>query len=92
MWVKAGTGGVSLFDGINPKLDGTWWRIPANSPIPDGLRITKDRRNKITGLTHYSIEPALDLPASHFIQLLTDFAKHAEKTSSTTDEHEKNKV
>ena len=80
------------YNGINPKLDGTWWRIPANSKIPPGLKITKNDTNKITGLTHYSIEPVFDLPASQFIGLLTNFAKLAEKASSTTDEHEKNKV
>jgi hypothetical protein len=92
VWVKAGVGGVSLYNGINPRLDGTWWRIPANSPIPNGLRITKDRTDKITKLTHYSIEPVFDMPASHFIHLLTNFARHAEKAPLTTDEHGKNKV
>ncbi|MEW5755045.1 MAG: hypothetical protein AB1810_01965 [Pseudomonadota bacterium] len=88
-WVKAGTGGVSLFDGKNPRLDGIhWWRIPANSPIPKELKITKNHKDRVTGLTHYRIEPIFDLPLHHFIYLLTIFAKNAEKAFSASNEHE----
>ena len=94
LWVKAGTGGVSIFDGKNPKLRGThWWRIPANSPIPSELKITKDsRKDKITGLTHYRIEPIFDMPLNMFIDLLTKFAKNAEKSFSETEIPGKEKI
>lgn len=92
VWVKAGTGGVSLFDGINPRLDGVyWWRIPANSKIPIELKITKNHKDRITGLTHYRIEPIFDLPLDFFICLLTTFAKNAEKAFTTVDEPVKEK-
>ena len=80
IWVKAGTGGVSLFDGKNPRLDGLyWWRIPSGSPIPMELKITKNHKDRLTGLTHFRIEPIFDLPLDHFICLLTQFARNAEK-------------
>ena len=86
---RAGTGGVSLFDGKNPRLDGIhWWRIPANSTIPAELKITKNHKDRITGLTHYRIEPIFDMPMLHFIYLLTIFAKNAKKAFLTSQEHE----
>lgn len=70
VWVKAETGGVSLFDGKNPRLDGDhWWRIPANSPIPAELKLTKNHTDCLTGLTHYRIEPVSDLPLDLFVCL-----------------------
>ncbi|MBI3563074.1 MAG: hypothetical protein HY080_15295 [Gammaproteobacteria bacterium] len=87
-WVKAGTGGISLFDGKNPRLDGThWWYIPANSQIPTGLKITKNHTDRITGLTHYRIEPVFDLPLDHFVGLLGVFARDAKEAFSTTNKH-----
>jgi hypothetical protein len=86
---RAGTGGVSLFDGKNPRLDGIhWWRIPANSTIPSELKITKNHTDRITGFTHYRIEPIFDMPIFHFIYLLTIFAKNAKKAFLTSQEHE----
>ena len=84
VWVKAGSGGVSLFNEKNPRLNGEhWWRIPANSPIPPELKITKNRKDRLTGLTHYRIEPIFDLPFDLFIYLLTIFSKNAEKAFLT---------
>ena len=93
VWVKAGSGGVSLFDGINPRLDGIyWWRIPANSTIPSELKITKNHKDRITGLTHYRIEPIFDMPMDLFIELLNIFAKNAEKAFTVNDRHETEKL
>jgi len=65
---------------MNPRLTGAyWWRIPAGSPIPEGLRITKNHMDRITGLTHYRIEPIHDFPLSHFVQLLSVFAQNAKQ-------------
>lgn len=89
VWVKAGSGGISLFDGKNPRLNGDyWWRIPANSPIPNELKITKNHLDRITGLTHYRIEPIFDMPLDLFVYLLTIFAKNAERAFSLAGERE----
>lgn len=92
-WVKAGTGGVSLFDGKNPRLDGPyWWRIPANSPIPAELKVTRNHKDRLTGLTHFRIEPIFDLPLDHFIHLLSAFAKNAETAFSMGSKPETHKL
>lgn len=92
LWVKAGTGGVSLFDGPNPRLDGShWWRVPANSAIPIELKITKNHQDKVTGLTHYRIEPVVDLPLHLFVYLLGVFAKQAERADFLAN-HERAKL
>ena len=94
LWVRAGKGGISLFDGKNPRLKGAhWWRIPANSPIPPELKITKNsQKDKITGLTHYLIEPVFDMSLAMFIDLLMKFAINAEKTFSETETPGKKKI
>ena len=93
VWVKAGTGGISLFDGKNPRLDGPhWWRIPANSPIPMELKVTRNHKDRLTGLTHFRIEPIFDLPLDHFIFLLTAFAKNAQKAFSVDSKAETQKL
>jgi hypothetical protein len=43
--------------------------------MPDGIVIAKDSQPNASGLTHYSIEPALDMPLSDFIEKLKEFAK-----------------
>jgi hypothetical protein len=77
--VKAGTGGISLYDGVdrNRRMGRTdrWWCIPKGATMPDGIVIAKDSQPNASGLTHYSIEPALDMPLSDFIEKLKEFAK-----------------
>ena len=52
-------GGISTFDGIDPRMaDRKWWCIPASAVLPDSLRLKRDTRNPVNGLTHYSIRPA----------------------------------
>lgn len=89
-WVKASTGGISTFDGRNPRLSGThWWLIPQNTVLPAGLKITKNHRDRITGLTHYRIEPIIDMPLIQFIDLLKDLAQSAKKDFTMNIQEEK---
>jgi hypothetical protein len=57
-------GGISTFDGINRRLPGKWWRIPAGTTLPDTIRVVRDQRDPLTQLTHYSLRP------THYMTLL----------------------
>ena len=77
-WVKAGTSGISTFDKINLRLNGDqWWKIPAGTKIPLGLKVTRNHTDKILGVTHYRIEPSHDMPLVQFISLLTKLTADA---------------
>ncbi|MBI3898082.1 MAG: hypothetical protein HY308_07275 [Gammaproteobacteria bacterium] len=58
------SGGVSLFDGPNPKLalkkNECWYLLPRETPIPPGIIIAKDLE-PFRGLTHYALQPAEDI-------------------------------
>jgi hypothetical protein len=87
VWVRAGSGGISTFDGINPKLNGTdWWKIPQNSPIPAGLQVSRNHMDRTTGLTHYRVEPQFDMPLQNFRYLLSVFAKTAVRAGSSINQ------
>lgn len=77
--VKAGTGGISLYDGIdhNRRMGRTdrWWCIPKGATMPKDIVIAKDAHPNASGLTHYSIEPASDMPLYEFIEKLKAFAE-----------------
>ncbi len=77
--VKAGTGGISLYDGIdrNRRMGRTdrWWCIPKGAKLPENILIAKDAEPGASGLTHYSIEPAVDMPLSDFVAKLKAFAE-----------------
>jgi hypothetical protein len=34
-WVQAGTGGISTFASLTPRLKGKWWKLPAGSNFDD---------------------------------------------------------
>ncbi len=57
-------GGISTFNGINRRLPGKWWRIPAGTTLPDTIRVVRDQRDPLTQLTHYSLRP------THYMTLL----------------------
>ena len=83
VWVKSGTGGISTFDSVNPRLKGTdWWKIPANTKIPDGLKITKNHTDHALRITHYRIEPRFDMLLGHMVHLLQQLSKSAIKLDS----------
>ena len=77
--VKAGTGGISLYDGIdrNRRMGRTdrWWCIPGGAKMPKDIVIAKDAKPNASGLTHYGVEPAMDMPLSDFIDKLKTFAE-----------------
>lgn len=77
--VKAGTGGISLYDGIdhNRRMGRTdrWWCIPKGARMPKDIVIAKDTQPNASGLTHYSIEPVIDMPLSDFVDKLKRFAE-----------------
>jgi Tse2 ADP-ribosyltransferase toxins len=57
-------GGISTFNGINRRLPGKWWRIPAGTTLPDTIRVVRDQRDPLTQLTHHSLRP------THYMTLL----------------------
>ncbi|WP_338847956.1 hypothetical protein V8J88_04085 [Massilia sp. W12] len=85
--VKAGSGGISLFDGMNHQRkmgrSDRWWCIPKGSQMPKDIIIAKDAKPNSNGLTHYSIEPAIDMPLSDFVEKLKAFAEFMYKVSNS---------
>ena len=60
-------GGISTFDGVNPRLPGKWWRIPAGTMLPDTIRVIRDQRDPRTQITHYSLRPARYMTLLEFV-------------------------
>jgi len=60
-------GGRSTFDGVNPRLPGKWWRIPAGTMLPDTIRVIRDQRDPRTQITHYSLRPARYMTLLEFV-------------------------
>ena len=50
--------------------------IPANTPIPAGIAITKDHKNQ-QGAYHYTIAPKDDMPMALFLQNLKVLSQQA---------------
>jgi hypothetical protein len=73
-------GGISTFDGINPRLPGEWWRIPAATMLPDCIRVVRDQRDPRTQLTHYSIRPTRYMTPLEFVGGLQTLAMKAVPT------------
>jgi hypothetical protein len=70
-------GGISTFDGVNPRLPGKWWRIPPETLLPETIRVVRDRRDPVTGLTHYSLRPARYMTLLDFVSGLRALALKA---------------
>lgn len=64
--------GISVFDKKNGKLRNfDWYKIPANSKLPDALAITRDKPEKTAvDPIHYTIAPKDDMPLALFLQYL----------------------
>lgn len=77
--VMAGTGGISLYDGIdhNRRMGQAdrWWCIPKGATMLKEIVIAKDTQSSASGLTHYSVGPAIDMPLNDFIVKLKAFAE-----------------
>jgi hypothetical protein len=71
-------GGISTFDGINPKRPGKWWRIPSGTVLPDAIRVVRDLRDPLAGLTHYSLRPTRYMTLLEFVAGLQILAVKAE--------------
>lgn len=71
--------GVSVFDMANTALSNfDWFKLPANTPIPDSLAVTRDADRARPGKpTHYTIAPKDDMPLSLFLQHLKGMAAAA---------------
>lgn len=70
-------GGISTFDGINRRLPGKWWRIPAGTAVPDSIRVVRDRRDPVSQLTHYSLRPTRYMTLLEFVSGLQNLALKA---------------
>ncbi len=71
-------GGLSLFDNINPLLQGgVWWVIPKGTAIPEGLGLTKDRDSNRFDYNHYTVHPTRAMPLQEFIALLAELGRFA---------------
>lgn len=82
LFVLAKSGGVSLFDGISPKLKMSkkdrWYIIPRTTPVPEGVIIAKDIQVDRYGQYHYSLQPAYDMPLKvfqHKLDLLKEYMR-----------------
>src|SRR6059058_3012564 len=65
MWVLSFRGkGVSAFETIDPTWTGKPWRLPANSPYPDTLRLWKDAPG------HWLWAPAQAMPLKEYLAAL----------------------
>lgn len=72
--------GVSVFDATRAFKDFSWFRIPAGTPIPPALAVTKDADVSNNGEPiHYTIAPKDDMPLSLFLQHLKGFEAVASK-------------
>jgi len=63
--------GFSVFASKTPPKK--WWRLPAGSPIPVGLRFNNDHD------THYLIEPVETIPVDDYINLVMQTSSYWEK-------------
>ena len=83
--VQAGTGGISLYDGINHNRrmgrSDRWWCIPKGAKMPPDIIIAKDTEPSAAGLTHYTVEPAVDMPLTDFVEKLKLFAEFMYRAS-----------
>jgi len=70
-------GGISTFDRIVPKRPGKWWRIPADTVLPDTIRVVQDQRDPFTLITHYSLRPARYMTLLQFVSGLQTLALKA---------------
>lgn len=86
--VRTGTGGISLFSGMNRNRrmgrSDRWWCIPQGTTCPDKIRIAKDTEPDSNGLTHYSIEPEMDMLLDDFIEELKKFSNFMYKVNAST--------
>lgn len=72
--------GVSVFDATRPFKQMSWYRIPAGTPIPPALAVTKDADFSKNGEPiHYTIAPKDDMPLSLFLQHLKGLEAVASK-------------
>lgn len=71
--------GVSVFDMVNTALSNfDWFKLPANTSIPESLAVTRDADRARPGKpTHYTIAPKDDMPLSLFLQHLKGMAAAA---------------
>jgi len=63
--VKGMSGGISTFTAPKPEVN--WWWIRAGTVVPQGLVVTRDQTDPRTGVTHYTIRPAKDMPLDEYI-------------------------
>jgi hypothetical protein len=71
-------GGMSTFDGKNPRLKGQWWKIPAGTRLPDTIQVGKDETDRRSGITHYSLRPTR-MTLLVYAEGLKELAKSAQK-------------
>ena len=76
--------GISTFDrpGVPTGKDWTYYKIPADTVLPEGLAIVKDSYNEILNATHYTIAPAYSMSLGKFKCLLNELAKNAKKDAA----------
>ena len=71
-------GGLSLFDNINPQLQGgVWWVIPQDTAIPAGLGLTRERVSGRFDYHHYTVHPTREMSLEEFIKLLAELGRFA---------------
>lgn len=66
VWVRAGTGGISTSEAIDPIWTGRPWKLPMGSSYSDLLSLVND------GHGHWTWEPAADMLLTEYRRLLAD--------------------
>jgi hypothetical protein len=70
VWVKGMSGGISTFTA--PKPEQNWWWIRSGTVVPERLTVTRDRTDKVTGITHYTIRPSEDMRLSSYVDKMKE--------------------
>jgi len=73
---KTRVGGISLFDDFKtaPITSNSWYVIPPEVEIPNGLTLVKANHPSAAGATHYTLGPAEPMTLALFIKMLTPLA------------------
>jgi hypothetical protein len=69
--VKGLSGGISTFTA--PKPESNWWWIKAGTVVPAMLTVTRDTTDPRTDITHYTIQPAMNMLLTEYIEQLGKF-------------------
>lgn len=74
--------GLSVFNNLNKRLPFDWYLIDEDTPIPDGLAVTRDAEMSATGTIHYTVAPKDDMTLSLYLVQLKALGDSAKKVTT----------